>query len=142
MLHLNRLDEAEAPLRQALKLGPNFTNGYLLLAELMVKKEQWEEAASLVNSALKLAPGDAPSHMVLADVFSHTGKLKDAERELRDALRFQPNDPAVLNNLGYFLVDHDKDLTEAFKMIEPPDPIRGRAFWTVQITPFTFTFSW
>ena len=24
----------------------------------------------------------------------------------------------MLNNLGYFLVDHDKDLTEAFKMIE------------------------
>jgi Flp pilus assembly protein TadD len=56
--------------------------------------------------------------MALADVLSRTGKLKDAERELRDALRFQPNDPAVLNNLGYFLVDHDKDLTEAFKMIE------------------------
>jgi hypothetical protein len=29
---------------------------------------------------------------------------------------------------------------DALKIIEPPGSINGRAFWTVQITPFTCTF--
>ena len=118
LLHLNRLDEAEAPLRQAMKLNPDHPLGYVSLAELMTKKEQWDEAISLLSEALKLAPGNSQIYMAQANVLAKSGKPKDAERALRDALRFQPNEPGVLNNVGYFLLEQDKDLNEAFKMIE------------------------
>jgi tetratricopeptide (TPR) repeat protein len=118
LIHLNRLDEAEAPLRQVMKLNPDHPGAYLSLAELMKKKEQWDEAISFLSEAQKLAPGDGRIYLAQGDIFDKSGKPGEAERALRAALRFQPNEPLVLNNLGYFLLEQDKNLNEAFKMIE------------------------
>lgn len=118
LIHMKQMDEAEVHLKKVLKLSPDNPQSYFALAELMAKKQDWEQAASLLNTALKLAPGDFRVYVMLANVFDNSGKIEDAERELRDALRFEPDNPEVLNDLGYFLVDHDKDLKEAADMIE------------------------
>jgi Flp pilus assembly protein TadD len=53
----------------------------------------------------------------MADVLSRSGKVKEAEQALRDSLRFEPKNPLALNNLGYLLIDQDRDLDEATEMI-------------------------
>jgi Flp pilus assembly protein TadD len=44
-------------------------------------------------------------------------KPEAAESSYREALRVAPDDPYVLHNVGYFLVEQDKNLAEALQLI-------------------------
>jgi tetratricopeptide (TPR) repeat protein len=118
LTQMNRPEEAEDHLRKALKLMPENPQSYALLANLLAGKGDYTEAMSLLESAVKLAPGDYRVHLAVADVLYQSGKIKEAEQELRDSLRFEPKNPLALNNLGYFLIDQDRDVNEAVEMIE------------------------
>ena len=51
-----------------------------------------------------------------------------AEKGLRELLRTQPDNATVLNNLGYFLLEHTARSQEALKLIEQAiaiDPVNG-----------------
>jgi Tfp pilus assembly protein PilF len=118
LMELNRLDEAEDAFKQLIKLTPNVFFAYLQMAEVLSRQERWEEARSNLDEALELAPNDFRIHLELAQLYSRTAKPAEAEQELRTALRLRPTDAMVLNNFGYFLLEQDKDLAEAFKMVE------------------------
>ena len=50
--------------------------------------------------------------------FERAGRWENAEPDFRKALRFQPEQAAVLNYLGYSLIEKRLNLTEAFEMVE------------------------
>jgi tetratricopeptide (TPR) repeat protein len=118
LVQMNRTEEAEVHLRKTLSLMPENPQSYGALAYLLAKKGNYTEALSLLETAAKLAPGDYRIHLSLADVLRQSGRITETERELRNSLRFEPNNPLALNNLGYFLIEQDKDLKEAADMIE------------------------
>lgn len=118
LLQMNRTEEAEVHLRELLKLMPEHPGSYDVLAYLLAKRGNYTEALSLLETAVKLAPGDHRIRQSLSDILYQSGRIKEAEQELRTALRFEPDNPLALNNLGYFLVDQDRDLNEAADMIE------------------------
>ncbi len=115
---LNRLSEAENAAESLVRLFPEALPAYLQLAQVLIRKESWEKADATLKRASQVAPGDFRIHVLAAELFDKTAKTAEAEREIREAMKLQPNDPTVLNNLGYFLADHDKDLAEALKLIE------------------------
>ncbi len=118
LMLLNRMDEGEAAAEQLVMMFPEALPAYLQLAQLLIRKESWEKADSTLKRAAQIAPGDFRVHLILGELFARMVKPAEAERELREALKLQPNDPTVLNNVGYFLVELDKDVAEALKMIE------------------------
>lgn len=52
------------------------------------------------------------------DALKAQGKVEAAEASYREALRLAPDDPVVLAHVGYFLVEQNKSLTEALRMIQ------------------------
>lgn len=47
-----------------------------------------------------------------------SGDFKAAEETLRQLLRQMPDNPIALNNLGYFLLERDEKINEAFELIQ------------------------
>ncbi len=118
MTMLNRLGEAEKFAEQLVRLFPEALPAYLQLAEVEIRKESWEKADAALKRASQIAPGDFRLRVLASELFDKTAKQAEAEQELREAMKLQPNDPTILNNLGYFLADHDKNLAEALRLVE------------------------
>jgi tetratricopeptide (TPR) repeat protein len=51
-------------------------------------------------------------------IYTEGGVLEKAEAILREALSFGPENPDGLNNLAYFLIDKDRNISEGIELVE------------------------
>ncbi len=125
----NQLEQARAGLAQARKQDPEDAVDFIITeAALLVKVENYAAAEVVFKQALKEYPDNPEllySHSVLA------GQQKNwpaAERDLRRIIKMHPNSSVALNALGYTLADQNRNLKEAYELIqqayrlEPNDP--------------------
>jgi tetratricopeptide (TPR) repeat protein len=77
-----------------------------------------EDALADFDEAVKLDPKNAANHQSRGDALKAQERLDAAEESYREALRLSPDDPAMLGHIGHFLVEQNKSLTEAVKLIE------------------------
>lgn len=120
---LGRVDEAAALLRERLKGVADDYNEYLALANLYMEAGRGREAVEAARKALDLAPPERPelvtqALIMLSSAQERAGDTKGSEETLRRILAKEPNNPTALNNLGYFLVEHNERLNEALEMIQ------------------------
>ena len=90
------------------------------LAEMYIRLKRFADAESEIQKADALVKTSQDRLFVyfLRGEFYDRQKMYDkAEEQFRKALEIDPQNPAVLNYLGYMLVDHDQKLQEALKMI-------------------------
>jgi tetratricopeptide (TPR) repeat protein len=70
--------------RSAIEMNPQFADGHILLAKVLLGAHQLGDAATLARKGLELG-GSAQyrplGHYVLADVYSRQGRSADASRE-------------------------------------------------------------
>jgi DNA-binding winged helix-turn-helix (wHTH) protein/Tfp pilus assembly protein PilF/TolB-like protein len=100
---------AEALLRQAVALDPNFAPGWSSLASAIYlsgegpvfQSSERTEALKAIRQALALAPNLAEAHATLANVFLANSPA--AERELRRAVALDPSYAEAWNWLGNLL---------------------------------------
>jgi tetratricopeptide (TPR) repeat protein len=123
LAELGRGDEALGLLRPRLKGDATDYEEYLFMSSLLISAGRGAEAVEAARKALSLAPADAPGQatnalIMLSSAQERTGDLKGAEATLRQVLSKDPNNATALNNLGYFLADHDERLEEALGMIQ------------------------
>jgi len=83
LLRLERLDEAEAHLRDSVGIDPGFPVAHLRLGQLLEKKERYQEAIAELEQAAKLDPTYPEPHYALGRIFRKQRDVKAAERELR-----------------------------------------------------------
>lgn len=113
----NRLEEAEAHLREAFAINPDYA---LTCANLgMVLKDQsapgkLEEAEQLLQRAVQLDPDQAEVHNGLGLILKMANRLDEAETSLRRALQLNPNHIEAHNNLGVVL--NEKNCSEQAEM--------------------------
>ncbi len=97
-----------------------FSN-YLFISNLYSQANRGKEAADAANQAYALARGSERkqiARLTLATAQQMSGDFKAAETTLRDLLKETPGNPIALNNLGYFLLERDERLEEAFGLIQ------------------------
>jgi tetratricopeptide (TPR) repeat protein len=82
LLRLERLDEAEARLRDSIGIDPQFPVAHLRLGQVLEKKEQYEEAIAQLEQAAKLDPTYPEPHYALARIYRKRRDSKTAEKEL------------------------------------------------------------
>jgi tetratricopeptide (TPR) repeat protein len=82
LLRHERLDEAEAPLRDAISIDPRFPTAHLRLGQVLEKKEQYDEAVAELKEAARLDPTYPEPHYTLARIFKRRQDLKSAQMEL------------------------------------------------------------
>jgi tetratricopeptide (TPR) repeat protein len=82
LLRLDRLDEAEAYLRDSVSIDPRFPVAHLRLGQLLERKKLYEEAIAELERAAKLDPTYPEPHYALGRIYRKRGDSKAAEREL------------------------------------------------------------
>ena len=88
-LQLERLDDAEAALRQSLAVEPQFPVAHLRLGRVLENKKQWNEAVLELKEASRLDPTYPEPHYALARIYKKQAETTSAQQELTlfEALR-------------------------------------------------------
>ncbi|MDT7779672.1 MAG: hypothetical protein QOC99_2184 [Acidobacteriota bacterium] len=123
LAELGRAEEALALLRPRLKGNADDFEEYLFMSSLLISAGKGSEAVEAARKALSLASSDNPGQgtnalIMLSSAQERAGDTKGAEATLRQVLAKDANNPTALNNLGYFLTEHNEHLDEALGMIE------------------------
>ncbi|MBV9956773.1 MAG: tetratricopeptide repeat protein [Acidobacteria bacterium] len=131
---LGKVDEAVTLLRSRLSSGEGKPAPpenasladfeiYLRISALYTQAGRGTEGVTVARQALGLAPSERPdlkmaALITLSSAQERAGDTKGAEDSLRQVLVADPDNATALNNLGYFLVEHNERLNEALEMIQ------------------------
>lgn len=123
LAELGRTDEALALLRPRLKGNAADFEEYLFMSSMLISAGRGTEAVEAARKALALASDEEPGQgtnalIMLSSAQERAGDTKGAETTLRQVLAKDADNPTALNNLGYFLTEHNEKLEEALGMIE------------------------
>jgi tetratricopeptide (TPR) repeat protein len=88
---LNRLDEAERNLREALRLDPAFAKAHFQLGNVLEDRQQPEEALKELREAARIDPAYAEPHMAMARVLHKLKQEAAAREETQTYLRLHPH---------------------------------------------------
>lgn len=101
---------------------------YMALGDVYSDEERYLEASKTYTKALELLEENNSAQWFLyyarAVSYERIDEWEKAEADFRKALKLSPNQPAVLNYLGYSLVEKRIKLDEAQEMIE--QAVKGR----------------
>jgi tetratricopeptide (TPR) repeat protein len=125
-----RLNEAIAEFREALRLQPNHTEAHYNLGTTVYALGRIEEAIGHYENALRTNPDYARAHNNLAAALSRQGKLEAAIHHFSETLRLDPHHANAHFNLGVLLerrgsvADAIPHYTEALRI--NPDDVEAR----------------
>ncbi|HKO17256.1 MAG TPA: tetratricopeptide repeat protein [Acidobacteriaceae bacterium] len=117
---LGQVDQGLAIAKAQITNTPADLDVHQRLAEMYIRLKRFKEAEDEIQKADALVkkPEERLFVCFLRGEFYDRQKMYDkAEEQFRKALEIDPQNAAVLNYLGYMLVDHDQKLPEALKMI-------------------------
>ena len=100
LANINRLDEAEASCKQAIRLNPNFFEAHGNLGTILQRQGKLDAAIASYQVGLKINPQDARGHFNLGTVLRDNGALGDAAQSYLKAIALFPNYTDAHNNLG------------------------------------------
>ncbi|MFL6253935.1 MAG: tetratricopeptide repeat protein [Pyrinomonadaceae bacterium] len=123
LAEMGRAEEALTLLRPRLKGDASDFEEYLFMSNMLMSAGKGTEAVEAARKALALASAEDPAQatnalIMLSSAQERAGDTKGAEETLRQVLAKDANNPTALNNLGYFLTEHDQKLEEARDMID------------------------
>jgi tetratricopeptide (TPR) repeat protein len=98
----------------------DFVN-YLFISGLYSQAKRAKEAIQAANQAYSISRDNERKQiakLTLASAQQISGDVKSAETTLRDVLKQSPGNPIALNNLGYFLLERNEKINEAFDLIK------------------------
>jgi len=111
-LELNRLDDAEKHINQALAIAPDDGYSLSILGYLRFRQEKYDQALDALSRAAKLNPQSAEIQNYLGVTLSHKGLRGPAETALRKAIQLDPTYASAHNNLAVIYAGQNPPLIE------------------------------
>jgi tetratricopeptide (TPR) repeat protein len=108
LIHDGKPAEAEAIIREALRLNPSSVDGHFHLGKALFAQKRYAEAAESFRRVTELEPAHGPGYREWGRCAAALGDRKAAIRRLRQALRYMPHDAETHRELGEQL-DADGD---------------------------------
>jgi tetratricopeptide (TPR) repeat protein len=102
---LGRTEEGLREMREAIRLRPQYADGYYSLGWLLATQGRAAEAISDFQEAIRLDPDDTEAHYNLGTALAAEGRLADAIVEFQAALRLKPDYANAHLNLGKALAN-------------------------------------
>jgi adenylate cyclase len=91
LIHLDRADEAEAAIRQAMRLNPFYPIQYLsILGDVLAHQDRNEEAVAIFQDVVRREPRYLSGYVHLARAYSALGNAEAARGAATEALRIDP----------------------------------------------------
>lgn len=89
------------------------------MATLWQEFQCWDKCLEALERARKLSPARSVDMLILqSQAYDQLGRYAESLAVLREAQVLEPANPLVQNNLGYLLLEQDRDLEEAAALIE------------------------
>lgn len=95
-----RLIDASKIANRSLKIDPDQSLPYSVLARAKFQTSGFEEALNLARQALRIDPKAFMAYQVIGEVYLRQGLNKDALIVFQEAVKLEPDDPELLNLLG------------------------------------------
>jgi tetratricopeptide (TPR) repeat protein len=111
-------DAAIADFTQVIGFDAYYADAYHGRGLAHAGKGNYDAAIADYDQAVEFIPPVIEAFTSRAIVLQAQGKLGAAEDSYRAAARLAPDDVVVLNKLGYFLAEQNKDLAEALKLTQ------------------------
>ena len=105
LLSQNKLDQAEACYRQALRINPSYAKAYNNLGLALARQGMLDDALSCYRQAVALKPNYFEAFTNLGNAQREKRALDDAAASYQNALRLEPNFVGAHYNLGITLVE-------------------------------------
>ena len=124
-MNLQRMDknvEAIARLNEVLVRDPKNTDALITLAGIYRSNSQYTQSAETYGKVLELLPEADPNNWRIyydrGITYDHLKQYDKSEVDFRKALTLSKDDSAVLNYLGYSMIDRGVNLDEALAMVK------------------------
>ena len=111
---LMKFDAAINSYKQALKINPEFADGYYNMGVVLQNKGDLEEALGNYKQALKIRPDYAEAYNNMGVVLQNRGDLESAIDSYKQALKIKPDYAESYNNMGNAL-KYNGDLESAIE---------------------------
>jgi predicted O-linked N-acetylglucosamine transferase (SPINDLY family) len=105
LMEQGRLEEAEAAVREALRLHPDNPAAYNTLGLVLFQQSQPEQAAANFGRAVQLQPSFVEAWLNLGDALRGLGRRDEAGASYERAAQLRPNDPGPVAKLGALLME-------------------------------------
>jgi tetratricopeptide (TPR) repeat protein len=135
------LSDAEALLRRATQLAPDYLHAWLMLGSAQLERGKNLEAVASFTRAVELAPESWDAWGRLGQAYARASHPEDAARSYARSVELKPDEPMV--QLGYAhilktLGDQPASL-EAYRAAIRAKPNFGEAYWSMaNLKIFTF----
>jgi tetratricopeptide (TPR) repeat protein len=126
-----RLMDASKLAKRSLKVDPNQSLPYSVLARAKFQTSGFEEALNLARQALRIDPKSFRAYKLIGEIYLRQGLTKDALTVFKEAVKLEPNDPDILNLLGSGYIknnQHDNALPVLLKAQEIDPNLAGVHF--------------
>lgn len=100
---LQRLDEAEADVRRAIRIDAAHPHAQLQLGVLLCRRARWRDAIEPLQRATQLLPNQALAHYQLGEAYNQTDQLIPALTAYENAARLQPENWRAQKGIGIVL---------------------------------------
>lgn len=134
--HQRRLAEAEAHLRDALRLNPDYPGAHNGLGNVLRDQDRLEEALACYRAALALRPDLPEFHSNLGNALRELNRLREAEAAYREALRLRPDYADAWSNLGNLLIERDanREALQAYRRALELAPDDAETRWNISFS--------
>jgi tetratricopeptide (TPR) repeat protein len=128
----DRIDDAIASLRAAIRRDPGADEARLTIAGLYADAGRHEAAVKAAEKAIARLPGEPAQdawryYVTRAASLIELDRFEKAEVDLKRAVEIAPEEPVALNYLGYSWAERGINLDEAFALIEKAVALRPQS---------------
>jgi tetratricopeptide (TPR) repeat protein len=124
----DRMDDAEAKLRELITADPKDRDAIMALGNLLHRKKDYAGAADTFTKAVDLLPtpekSDWPLFFARGVAYDGAKDFTKAEADLVTANKLDPQQPIVLNYLGYSWVDRRRNVDQGLDLIKKAVELR------------------
>jgi len=128
-----KIDDAEALLRRATQVAPDYVSAWLSLGSLLLERGKRDQAIEAYRTATRLEPAHAAAWGLLASAYGPAGHPDMAARAYAKALQLNPEIANVHHGYGHVLktLGDQEAALDAYREAIRLRPQFGEAYWSM-----------
>lgn len=137
-----KLLDAEALLRRAISIAPDFHQALGNLGRILVHNSKLGDAIDVYERLLELKPNDDDAWAGYGRALAQAGRVKDAEEAYRKSLAINPKAPSVHMARAHMLktLGSQEEALKAYRKSIEFNPALGESYWSMaNLKVFRFT---
>ena len=129
----NQLADAEAWLRRAVAVAPDFLGAWLTLGAVMLDFNKEQEAIAAYQKAARIAPSDPRPWSGLGSAFARAGDAEQSAAAYQKAVELQPSSASLHMSLAHSLktLGQQGAAVASYRRAVKERPQFGEAYWSM-----------